>query len=129
VTEQRLERSGDLKIRLVERVHGQIDQGVGEAARVVALVVLAIALGQRLQGGAQSRAADLVQDPFDEDAAVFGGAEGEASRLHSLLLLIDYALGVGGVPGMNAGVLELDHALIARVTQEPGLVELLPTGN
>src|SRR6266699_6340899 len=33
------------------------------------------------------------------------------------------------MPGMNAGVLELDHALIARVTQEPGLVELLPTGD
>src|SRR6266566_3852614 len=33
------------------------------------------------------------------------------------------------MPGMNAGVLELDHALLARVTQEPGLVELLPTGD
>src|SRR6266705_6858638 len=113
-TEKRLERSGDLEIRLVERVHGQIDQGVGKPAWVVAMVVFAIALGQRLQCSAQSRATDLVEDALDQDAAVFGGAEGEASRLHPLLLLIDDALGVGGMAGMQAGVLELDHALLAR---------------
>ncbi len=87
--EKRLERSGDLKIRPVERVHGQIDQGVGKPAWVVAMVVFAIALGQRLQCRAQRTGADLIQDPLDQDAAVVRGAEGEASRLHSLLLIID----------------------------------------
>jgi len=31
--------------------------------------------------------------------------------------------------GMRAGVLELDQAFLARVVQEPGLVELLAAGD
>ena len=114
---------------VVERVHGEIDERVGQAPRVVATVVLAIALGQRLQRAAQGTGSDLVEDSLDQDDSIIGGAEGEASRLHSLILLIDDALGIGGMLGMRAGVLELDQAFLARVVQEPGLVELLAAGD
>jgi hypothetical protein len=112
---------------VVELMHGNIDQRIGQPPLAVAMVVLAISLRQRLECCAQSTASDLVEDRLDQDAAVVGSAEGEASRLHPLPLLVDDTLRVGGMAGVSAGVVKLDHALLARVAQKPGFVEFLTT--
>ncbi len=110
---------------VVERVHREIDQRVGQPSVAVAIVVLARAPGQWLQRGSQSRASDLVEEAFDQQGAVVGRVQVETARLDAFLLLVDEALGVGRMLGVQTGVVKLEHALLASVAQEPGLVKLL----
>src|SRR5712691_8015295 len=110
---------------IVERTHREVDQSVGHPPLQIALVILARALGQRFKGGAHRSTTDLVEDALDEDDAIVGGGEGEASRLHSLNLFSNESFGVAGMPCMCAGVAELEDALLARLREKFVLIEAI----
>src|SRR2546430_7904485 len=80
--EKRLERRRDLQVwprarlAIVERMHREIDERVGQPPREQAMVVLTHALGERLQRRAQSRAADLVEGPAHRDQTVLAVGDG-----------------------------------------------------
>ncbi len=59
----------------------------------------------------------------DEDDTVVGVGQGQAPCLHTLLFLIDVAVGVGLVPGMQALGAEFGNAEIGRLAEQLALVE------
>jgi len=122
-TEKSLQRSRDLKLRAVQRVHRELDQRIRQPPRIATTVVLSRSLGQRLQCCAQRRTPDLVEHAADRDHAVIGIGQGQLPHLDALNLFLDDPRGVSRMPGVDAGLAELGHAFLARMAQEGGLVE------
>src|ERR1700716_254983 len=108
---------------VVERMHGEVDEGIGKPAIATAVVVFARAPGERLQRRLHRRPADLVEDAVDEDRAVISGGHGQASRLDALLLFFDEALRVARVARVHAGISEAGNAFLSRLAQELGLIQ------
>src|SRR6266849_4120402 len=134
-SEQSLHRGGDLKVRalrhetVVESPHAYIDQSVGLPALHITVVVLARALCQRFQSGAHGRTPNLVENALNQDDPVVGGCEGEASRLHALDFLSHETLWVAGMPSVSASVAESEHAHLAGLAKQLGLVEAIAEGS
>src|SRR5260370_28628867 len=93
------------------------------------VVVLARALCQRFQSGAHGRSDDLVEKALNQDDPVVGSCEPEASRLHALNFLGNETLWVTGMPGVSAGVAESEHAHLAGLPKQLGLVEAIAEGS
>src|SRR5216683_3146505 len=93
------------------------------------MVVLARALCQRLQCGAHGCTADLVENALNQDDPVVGGCEGEASRLHAFDFLGNETLGIASMPSVSAGVAESEHAHLAGLPKQLGLVEAIAEGS
>src|SRR5216683_4976061 len=93
------------------------------------MVVLARALCQRLQCGAHGCTADLVENALNQDDPVVGGCEREASCLHTFDLLGNETLGIAGMPSVSAGVAESEHAHLAGLAKQLGLVEAIAEGS
>ena len=109
---------------VVESVHGKVDQRVCHPAVVGAVVSGARPTSQGLQRRAHGGATGRIQDAAQEDGAIFGvGAQPEAAVLDQVGLGRRITLGIGGMPGMAAEVVELAHGVLERCIEEPPLVE------
>src|SRR5712664_2441685 len=104
-------------------MHREVDERIPEPPIEFAMVTFARALGQRLQRRAQRRAANFVEDALDEDYTVVGSRQGQAARLHALLLFVHETIGVGRMPGVHALVVEAPDAELARLLEQPGLIK------
>src|SRR6266852_4178866 len=113
---------------VVESPHADVDQSVGLPALYVTVVVLARALCQRLQCGAHGRTTDLVENALNQDDPVVGSCEPEASRLNAFDFLSHETLWVAGMPSVSAGVAESEHAHLAGLAKQLGLVEAIAEG-
>src|SRR5258706_674627 len=133
--EQSLHRSRDLKVRplrheaVVKSPHAYVDQGIGLPPLHMTVVVLARALCQRFQSGANGRTPDLVEKTLNQDDPIVCSCEPEASRLHALDFLGNETQWVTGMLGVSAGVAESEHAHLAGLAKELGLVEAIAEGS
>src|SRR5260370_865438 len=104
-------------------MHREVDERIPQPPIALAIVVLARALGQRLQRGAQRGAADLVEDALDEAHTIVSCRQGQAPRLDALLFFVHETLRVGRMPRMQAGVAEGKDVELARLPEQLSLVE------
>src|SRR6266852_1852980 len=114
---------------VVESPHADVDQSVGLPALYVTVVVLARALCQRFQSGAHGCTADLVENALNQDDPVVGSGEPEASRLHAVNFLSNETLWVAVMPRVSAVVAESEHAHLAGLAKQLGLVEAIAGGS
>src|SRR5216683_1114103 len=134
-SEQSLHRCRDLKVRalrhetVVESPHAYVDQSIGLPPLQITVVVLSRALRQRLQCRPHRCTTDLVENALNQDDPVVGGCEGEASRLNALDFLGNETLGIASMPSVSAGVAESEHAHLAGLPKQLGLVEAIAEGS
>ncbi len=107
-------------------MHTDVDQSIGHTPLTTAVIVLARALGQGLEGCLHGSTPDLVEHAVDVDHAVVAVGKGETASLHALRLIGSAALGVGRMTSVVAGVVEAGDGLLARLAEQLGLVEALP---
>ncbi len=110
---------------VVESTHAEVNECVSNSAVVPAIVVLAGALGQGLQGADHGGAPDLVQGAVDVDGAVLVGSDAQASRVDTLRLFIRATQRVSSMPRVVAVLTEAGDAVLARLAQQLGLVEAI----
>jgi hypothetical protein len=110
----------------VQRVRGHLHEGIGQAAPSRAIVIRSQPARQRLERGAQSGAADVVDEALHPDAAVVAAQRShlEETFVGALLLAPLEGGGIDGVARMGAVATELVGALRLCPAQQPELVDL-----
>src|SRR5260370_32965600 len=89
------------------------------------VVGLARGVGQRVECGGEGGTDELGKNALNQDEPVVGGCEGEASCLHAFRFLSHETLWVAGMPSVSAGVAESEHAHLAGLAKQLGLVEAI----
>jgi hypothetical protein len=127
----RLHRGGELEVGTsladrfqVEGTAGDLDEGIGEAARPGPLVAVAGGSGEREHGAAEGGSGHVVEDaPDGHAAAVLAGDEVEGVALGVADVLLEDRGRVLGVAGMGAVVHEAADRVLPGEVEEHPLVE------
>ena len=104
-------------------MHREINQRVGEPAFAAAVVTGACTTSEWLERCAQSCTANRIENSADKKGAVLPSAHKQPSILDELRLLSHKSLGVGGMAGMTADVMELADGVLASLVQQRTLIE------
>ena len=112
------------KLGAVETMAGQFNERVGVASLARAVVVTAGASGERIERGAERRAADRVEETLDKDGAALSGAHFERASLHVLELLRLERLDVMRVSGVGTVRSEAAQPVGHRLIEQWPLLEL-----
>src|SRR6202165_1623667 len=107
----------------VERVPGELDQGIRQPLLARPFVVLAALASQRLQRIADGGAAHRVEDTFQEEAAILEAAHGELALLHRASLVLGKPVRISRVSLVLAGLAELADGELEALGKEPAFIE------
>jgi hypothetical protein len=109
---QRLDRCRELEVGvrtapvggepMVQGVHGELDQSIGQPARAGPMVAGARACTERSEGDAQRGPADRIEQPANGDTTVLTAAQLEAPALDRVDVFVEHRRGIAGVTGVGA---------------------------
>ena len=108
---------------MVEGVHGELDEPVGQTSCSRAIIAGTGASAQRSEGDPERRSAHRVEQATNDHPPVLAAGELEPPALDRVDMLGEHGGGIGGVAGVVAVVEEAAHRMLESLLEKRTLLE------